>query len=479
MQVIRVHPTAFARLGFLVLLALAIWPSAGGPTNAASMRAPVATCNLITRSADVAPVRTPSLITVQEGFNCLLAHYVTGSKLDDRVLLHGAYSQMTATLQGNGLALPATISEPAFTGKAATDWQLFAAVYQRIAALLPAHQFIPGVLPELALYGMTGSLNDRHTSYYPGDQLHPYLAQLFDSGPVPTVGVVISPIDPSQPLYVTDVLTGTAAARAGMRPGDVITLVNGHDPYADVQGLLGLAPLVIPQVGVPLTLVVTRPATQATLTFHLAPQSLKAPDTIARIVAGDVYYVKLFGFTADAANEVFADIKALHGPAGMEGVVLDLRGNGGGLVDGAVRLLSAFVHNKTLFISVDGNGKRDPQKTDNSVPLLHQHLVVLTDSGSASSSEIIASAVRDYHLGTIVGTRTAGALAGAEFYGLSDGSGLEITEAHVLGAKGEVVDGVGVTPDNLITTTARDLSTGHDYTIDQAVRNLRKLSRAA
>jgi carboxyl-terminal processing protease len=293
------------------------------------------------------------------------------------------------------------------------------------------------------------------------------------------LGLVTSPISDTVQLYVTDVFTGTPASEAGVRPGDVITLVDGHAPYSSVQGQIGLAPLIIPQLGAPVSLVVHRPATGATLSFRLTPRALKPPDVTIRIIAHSYYYVKLYGFTKNAAHEVLADLRSMQVPDGITGVVLDLRGNGGGLIDGAVHLLSAFVHHKTLFLSVDGSGKRETQGTDNSIPLLHIPIVVLTDAGSASSSEIVAAAVRDYHLGAVVGARTAGALGGAEFFGLNDGSGLEITEAHVLGAKGEVIDGVGIPPTFAVSTTAQDLSTGHDPTIDEAVRELKMLTKAS
>src|SRR6185437_1275255 len=123
-----------------------------------------------------------------------------------------------------------------------------------------------------------------------------------------------------------------------------------------------------------------------------------SPDLSDRVLAKSFYYVRLYSFTKNSTNKILSDIQALQATHDLKGVVLDLRGNGGGLIDGAVRLLSAFVHDKTLFVSVNGAGKQDPQSTDDKVPLLHLPLVVLIDSGSASSSEIVATAVRDYHL---------------------------------------------------------------------------------
>ncbi|HVC79105.1 MAG TPA: S41 family peptidase [Chloroflexota bacterium] len=462
-----------SRMGMLALLACLIWPAA---THAGTISTP-ANCTVLSSARSVSPVRTPSLSTVQEGFSCLLAHYVTGANLDDRVLLRGAYTEMNSALQANGIVVPGAMREPAFTGSRGQDWGLFAHAYASLNSLLPASSVIPGALAEVALAGMTGSLHDDHTDYVPGDQLKPLIGQLFDSGPVPTFGLVLSIISATQPIFVTTLFKGAPAAQAGIKLGDVILLVNGHAPFSDVRGLAGFAPLLAPRIGSPVTLVLSRPATGATLTFHLMPKSLQTPDSISRVIAGHVYYVKLFSFTKDAASRIMAEVAALPASAKITGMVLDLRGNEGGVIGGAIHLLSAFAHHKTLFYSVDGNGKRSPQGTDDSVPLLGWPLVVLTDSASASASEIVAGSVRDYHLGTLIGTRTAGALAGADFFGLNDGGGLEITEARVLGPHGETVDGVGVVPDQQLSTSPQELSTGHDPVIDWAVRDLKRLAQ--
>lgn len=461
------------RMGVVALLACLIWPAAA---HAGKVATPV-NCTILSSARSVSPVRTPSLRTVQEGFSCLLAHYVTGASLDERILLRGAYTEMDNALQENGIAVPDSMHEPAFAGSSGHDWQLFARVFDKLNSLLPANAVIPGALAQLALAGMAASLHDDHTDYVPGSQLKPLIGQLFDSGPIPTLGLVVSITTVTQPIFVTGLFNGAPAAQAGIKLGDVILLVNGHSPFSGVQGLAAYAPLLAPQMGVPVTLVVSRPATGATLTFHLRAKVLQTPDSISGVIAGHIYYVKLFSFTSDAARRIMAGITALPASAKIEGLVLDLRGNEGGVIDGAIDLLSAFAHHKTLFYSVDGKGRRSPQETDNSVPLLGWPLVVLTDSSSASSSEIVAGAVHDYHLGTIIGTRTAGALAGADFFGLNDGGGLEITEARVLGPRGETVDGVGVAPDQPLTTSPRDLSTGHDPVVDLAVRDLKRLVR--
>jgi carboxyl-terminal processing protease len=192
----------------------------------------------------------------------------------------------------------------------------------------------------------------------------------------------------------------------------------------------------------------------------------------ARMLPNSIAYVKLFTFTANAANQVFAALKGPAMSAAPRGIVLDLRGNPGGEEAQAVRLVSAFVHHRIVGYQVGGNGQRDALHTDDTVALLHAPLVVLTDGGSASSSELVASAVRDLRLGRVVGSRTAAEIAGAYFYSLSDGSALEITQFHIFGANGEKLDRIGVTPGQQVAATAADLSAGDDPVIDRAVQDI-------
>jgi carboxyl-terminal processing protease len=199
-----------------------------------------------------------------------------------------------------------------------------------------------------------------------------------------------------------------------------------------------------------------------------------APSVTARELGHGIAYVRLFEFSADASSQVFTAIKRLHLGTTLRGVVLDLRGNPGGTESQAVEILSAFDRNAVVGFEVQGSGKRAALSTDNAIPYLHVPLVVLTDSDSASASEVVAAAVRDLHLGEVVGGRTAGELAGAYFYSLSDGSSLEITAFHVLGPKGERIDGVGVPPNQQIMASAGQLSAGHDPVIDQAVHDIRQ-----
>jgi carboxyl-terminal processing protease len=154
----------------------------------------------------------------------------------------------------------------------------------------------------------------------------------------------------------------------------------------------------------------------------------------------------------------------------LRGVILDLRGNGGGSPAEVARLLGAFTRGKTWSYDCDADGTCTANHTDDSVALLNLPLVVLTDRNCASACDAFSSAVKDLRLGALVGTRTAGIVSGpAAGYLLNDNTMLGLPAKHELGANHETINGIGVAPDYYLPLTAKDVSTGDDPAVARAV----------
>jgi carboxyl-terminal processing protease len=189
-------------------------------------------------------------------------------------------------------------------------------------------------------------------------------------------------------------------------------------------------------------------------------------------LAGGVAYVRIHGFlTPSTGPQAIAELRALH-PS--HGVIVDLRGNTGGNPQALATLLGAFVHNRVLAINIGRDGQRERLYANNSVELIHQPLALLVDGGSMSAAEVAAADVRDLHLGVLIGTRTAGVLAGAGIpFVLDDGSVLTIDTAAAFGPHGEIIDGIGVPVDRWAPLpTPTQLSDGHDPAITAALKAL-------
>jgi carboxyl-terminal processing protease len=282
---------------------------------------------------------------------------------------------------------------------------------------------------------------------------------------------------PSAPLFVVEVDAGSPAARAGLRPGDIVTAIDGLPPV--VAGRIDQ--VVLAQLDGPATthLVVRRPSSGRLSAVTLTPGPYASPQPVtARVLQGHVAYVRLTSFVDNAANFAFAALDGLGLDRRVRGLVLDLRGNGGGAAGEPARLLGAFAPHAVFAYLVDGHGHREAERTARGMPPVHVPLVVLIDRGCASACDVTAAAVRDLHLGRLVGERTAGDAAGpAVPWFLGDGGILLIPVGFMHGAGGEIVDGIGVPPDEAAPATAAALSAGHDPALEQAQRDLRREGR--
>ncbi|MEU4535532.1 S41 family peptidase, partial [Streptosporangium sp. NPDC023825] len=195
----------------------------------------------------------------------------------------------------------------------------------------------------------------------------------------------------------------------------------------------------------------------------------------SELLDDDIAYVRMTGFAPDSANRVLKAVTRLRKGRTLSGVVLDLRGNGGGSPTEAIRLLSAFTHGKNTAYQCTVNGTCQAMPTDDTVELLHLPLVVLTDRGCASACEHFSSAVKDLRIGQLAGTRTAGVISGpAGSYLLGDNTLLSFPEKHHLGPDREVIDKIGVPPDHHLPLTPKDAAAGRDPALAKALALLHK-----
>jgi carboxyl-terminal processing protease len=226
-----------------------------------------------------------------------------------------------------------------------------------------------------------------------------------------------------------------------------------------------------PQAG-SVTVRVHRPATGRTWTVTMTPAlfTVPAPAVSSRLLRNDIAYVKLPGFFPGAANQVLHAIAALAKATTLHGVVLDVRGNTGGSPAEVADLLGAFTHGTVWSYDCDVTGHCTANTTGTATPLLHLPLAVLTDRNCASACDAFTGAVKDLRLGILIGTRTAGIVAGpANVYELDDGSLLGLPSLHELGADREIINGIGVAPGYYVPLTAADLSAGRDPGIAKAL----------
>ncbi|CAM3954401.1 S41 family peptidase [Kibdelosporangium persicum] len=420
------------------------------------------------------PLKPTTVTTIGQVYHCVFDNYFSGPVLDSRALLQPAFAALTQELQRRGLD-QATAGAPVLTGKRDADWRSFSRAYQDIIAKLP--QDVHQAIAEVTINAMVGSLNDNHARW-----MRPTERDTVPVGFMPSHARGPGRTDPatSGPAFVVDVLPGSAAANAGIKLGDEILAVNDVPLFIN-----GVA---VPQVvewlmeardGQQVKLTTRRPSTGETKTYTVTATKPAGPPpqrevVESKLLPGDVAYVRLRGFEPGSADKVLKAIADLGEDRELRGVVLDLRGNGGGSPDEVKKLVSSWVHNKTYSYWCDVKDKCTPNKTDDSVPLVGLPLVTLTDRGCASACDAFSSAVKDLKFGTLVGARTAGAVSGpGSGWVLDDGSMIGLPKIHEIGPNRQKVDTVGVPPDHFAPITAADLSAGRDPGVGKALALLR------
>jgi carboxyl-terminal processing protease len=238
----------------------------------------------------------------------------------------------------------------------------------------------------------------------------------------------------------------TPAVRAGVREGDVLLQVDDHEitgqtSVDDVRAWLH------GEVGTEVTLTISRPPTPP-FELTITREEIQVPSTTWRVLdqAPDVGYVRIESFTERTGDEVVAALEQLL-EAGVSSLILDLRGNAGGLLDPAVATASQFLRDGVVLIEQgrDGVEKSFPVQPGGLATDLP--LAVLVDGGTASAAEIVAGALQDTGRAPLIGESTFGKGAVQLIYELSDGSSLHVTSAVWLTPGRHQIEGQGLAPD--------------------------------
>lgn len=262
----------------------------------------------------------------------------------------------------------------------------------------------PSKLNEAAINAMLQEL-DPYTVFVPESQIEEL--RLMTTGEYGGIGSLIQ--QGGDYVIISEPYEGFPAQKAGLIPGDKILEVNGVDvkgrPSSEVSELLKGAP------GSKLRLLIGREGVQAPVEFELLREKIKIDNIpYATIFPGGIGYLRLSGFTQKAADEVREKILELKRKETLKGLIIDLRGNGGGLLNEAVDIAGLFVEKGELIVSTKGKAPEQTTVHRTRTPPLEPDipLIILVNEGSASASEIVAGAMQDLDRGLVIGQRTFG-----------------------------------------------------------------------
>lgn len=295
-----------------------------------------------------------------------------------------------------------------------------------------------------AIEGMVDALGDRYSSY-----LTPEVNQHFTdslTGDMEGIGATIYTNDDER-VEVVNTLPNTPAQEAGVRAGDIFYAVDGLDVTAMTQE--ELLPLVRGPAGTTVTITFQRG--EEFVEFEITRRRFEIPTIEAELVADDrMGYVQVLDFgnrTRARLDEALDQLNINE----LDGLILDVRGNPGGLLTSTVEVISAFVEDGAILYEVFGDGSEQVFEVDGSFYGVTVPIVILVDQASASASEVLAGTLQDYDLATVIGDVTFGKGTVQVLQPLMNGGGLRVTIAKWLTPSRKSISEVGITPDILVT----------------------------
>ncbi len=297
-----------------------------------------------------------------------------------------------------------------------------------------------------AIRGMVESFDDPYTFF-----VEPQPRQLERDELAGKYGGIGANVEASADGYILHPVEGQPAARAGLREGDLLLMVNGQEISAQMS-IEEVIALVRGPVGSRVTLAVRRMAAGADeeVTLHITRAEIYTPSIEWRIIGepGDppIGYIRHTLFTERSADEMRQAIEELS-VQGVTGYILDLRGNPGGLVDTAVKIADLWLDDGVVYIERRADGSEAVQQAFPGMAAGDAPLAVIVDAGSASASEIVAGALQDHGRATLVGEQTYGKGSVQLIHELPDQSSLHVTNGQWLTPNRHPIDGYGLQPD--------------------------------
>ena len=326
----------------------------------------------------------------------------------------------------------------AFGGEGAGSFDLVEEAYREIVSSAVDS---PGeeALSRGAIKGMLDVLkkDDPYALFYSPNAFRSF--QELTSGKFSGIGVWLK--EKEAGLTIVSVLPSTPAVEVGLREGDVIRTIDG-DPVGSLTSDEAVAQIKGPE-GTDVSLGIDRSGDS--LDFTITREEIDLPNLQATLREDDVGYIQLFGFARGAGDQVRDEVSEML-DEGAEGIVLDLRNNGGGLFSEAVEVASVFIEEGDVVIYREASDEETSYEAEGDafedVPL-----VVLVNEGTASASEIVAGALQDQERATLIGTTTYGKGSVQEVVRLRDASALKLTTAAYLTPEGRDINGKGIAPD--------------------------------
>ena len=318
-------------------------------------------------------------------------------------------------------------------------------------------------LSQGAIDGMIKALDDPYSAYFDAEQYE--LSQYSLQGSFGGVGIEVT-VDEEGRLVVVAPIVGTPAQKAGIMPGDKILAIDGEktEGMHFIEAVLKIRG----EQGTQVTLRVLHEGEDVPQDYVITREEIDAASVLPKMLPGNIAHIEVGHFTSRTGSEMTSALEDIIADD-VSGIILDLRDNPGGVLKAAVAVASQFLEEGIAVYVIDGEGNEEEWRVEEGGLATKLPLVVLVNSNSASSSEVVAGALQDHMRGIVIGTQTLGKGTVNHFRELSDGSAIYITSARWYTPNRQQIEGQGITPDEIIEITEDDLARGHDPQLERAI----------
>lgn len=326
--------------------------------------------------------------------------------------------------------------------------------------------------------GYMEGLDDPYSVYYTRDEYAEFMEDT--EGEYVGVGVQVSQNVDTKVITVVKVFDGSPAKEAGIEAQDVISEVDGED--VGEQELDAVVDKIRGVEGTDVKITVYRRSDGKDHEYTMKRRKVENPTVEYKMLSDNIGYIAVSSFYEVTANQ-FIDAVGELNVQGMEGLIVDLRDNGGGLLDIAVEMLDFMLPEGKIVYTKDKDGNIIESYNSTAEQQFTKPLVLLVNGYSASASEIFAGAIKDYGIGTLVGTTTYGKGIVQRLFPLEDGSAVKVTIAKYFTPNGNDIHKVGIEPDVEVefdSVKYKDSDGEEDNQLDAAVNEmLKKLGKSA
>lgn len=317
-------------------------------------------------------------------------------------------------------------------------------------------------LEEGVYKGLLESLDDPYSVYYTHDELVQLQQQT--EGIYYGIGAYISQDNEMGYVRVSKIIKNTPAEASGLQQDDYIYKVDGEDMQGKDSSYV--VSKIKGEAGTKVTITVVREGATDPIDIEVERQKIESPTVEYQMLDNDMAYIQITEFdlvTTEQFEEAYKQAQA----DGMKGLILDLRSNPGGNLSTVCDIARMILPKGLIVYTEDKYGKREEYTCDGANQI-KVPLVVLTNGYSASASEILAGAVKDYGIGTLVGTTTYGKGIVQKVINLSDGSAVKLTVSNYFTPNGNNIHKIGIDPDVEVEFDAEQYKNGVDNQLEKA-----------